>query len=891
MTQLFALVALIFRFGWVDAGSTQEITPTTLVFNPISIQLETSGLHTLTPSEIGRIAAGSTNLSGIRKLRVTPDTFDFCRLGQQTVTLSIEDLSGNTTNRSGPIKVLPPAAFPSAVYVDAAYGAACSRVGFPNGLACASHWIGLDAFQTIQAGVDHVIPGGFVYVAAGTYAENVIIPKPLFLIGPNAGITGGEVHRRPEARVIPCQSDPENAAILSVESEDIVVDGLFLDGNNPQLPGGYNANGLRVHAAAGIQNGCYPDLADVEGITIRNNIITNISYDGICLDRYQYFGTSSAWNYIRNNKLANMWEGILTYSLDSVIGNNLISNVTHGLSVHCVTTSAPKGFTPIVASNTLWIAQWWPTEIQVARAPGIWLNYRRERASPMEVLGNVVNTPIEAPALKTIIGLFALTVDGAGEINFIGNEVNGQGQCEIGFLSSSCLSNQAVQLCAGALKNIRGTGVLVDTLDSKWGPGNCSVTVSNVEITMSPEGVGVLALQQAATPVNSASVDIRGMNRIQGGLCGVQIQGPRASASVIGKRQLICGNKIGIEVDGGRALVEGNILTNNQLVAIKAENGGVVDAGDCSGSNLTGLGTGNGPNGASAGLNDLSGYGCDKKAPWAIDNSSLTPILADRNSFNVASGERIADAIHGLVHFSDFGNLTVIAPPPIYVDCLSEVPKGAETSEDFVAEGGLIMGGSPSDIWFHDTVTTNESGHYSVVRRYTLSGGCDQSVSCDQLITANDNRAPVLHCSADIVQAVDDGCDYATVTFTNLAADSCGELLGQWAPVTTGRFPIGTNRIIVVATDLANNTSACSFEIAVVWDQLVTKQPLLRILGCSQGIVTLEVDGAAGDTVAILQSTDLANWAGLYSNVVPYRLLHTNAPGPGYRFYRARRES
>jgi hypothetical protein len=66
------------------------------------------------------------------------------------------------------------------------------------------------------------------------------------------------------------------------------------------------------------------------------------------------------------------------------------------------------------------------------------------------------------------------------------------------------------------------------------------------------------------------------------------------------------------------------------------------------------------------------------------------------------------------------------------------------------------------------------------------------------------------------VQRVDPDCDYATVTFTNVAADSCGELLGSWVPVSTGRFPIGTNTIIVVATDLAYNSTACSFDIAVI---------------------------------------------------------------------------
>jgi hypothetical protein len=114
------------------------------------------------------------------------------------------------------------------------------------------------------------------------------------------------------------------------------------------------------------------------------------------------------------------------------------------------------------------------------------------------------------------------------------------------------------------------------------------------------------------------------------------------------------------------------------------------------------------------------------------------------------------------------------------------------------------------------------------MRRYSISGGCNQRAICDQLITAKDDQPPTLLCSGTIIQAVDTGCDYATVTFTNLAVDSCGELLGLWDPVTTGRFPIGTNTIIVIATDLANNSSVCTFDVAVVGPPIILKQPTSR---------------------------------------------------------------
>ena len=814
--------------NWGFTSFSRDISPPALVFNPISVQLDASGLHMLSAGEIAHIAAGSNDPSAITNTTVTPSTFSFCDIGTQTVTLSLVDSLGNTTNGTGPIQVVAPALAPRTVYVDATYPSECARVGFPNGSGDASHFVSFDAFSTLQAAVDHVAPNGIVFIAAGAYAENVVVSKPLLLLGPNAGIPGCVANRRPEARVRPAHSDPENAPIISVESDSVVVDGLFLDGSNPSLAGGYNVNGVRVHAAAGVQNGTYPDLADIEGITIRNSIITNISYDGICLDRYQYFGTSSGWNYVRNNLLANMWEGILTYALDSVIEKNVISNVTHGLGVHCVNTPAPKGFVPLVASNSLTIAQWWPVEIDVARAPGIWINYRRDRASPINVIGNTIDTPAPPAPFRTIIGLYALTVDGNGKVVFIDNTVNGGNNCSIGMLASSCWSNGAVCLLHASLNDIHGTGVLADTLDSKWGPGDCSLIVSNVSISLSPGAFGVVALHESATAANSSSVHIISNTTVTGGACGVQVRGPNASATLIGNAQPISGNDVGIDVDGGRALIEGNTLTNNRIAAILIQNNGVVDAGDCTGENVTGLRTGGGLNGASAGLNDLSGYGLNKSPPWAITNSGSFPARADRNIFNSLSGETLRDAVVGPVAFSDSGMLAITAPPGIEVECIGQVPLAAKTMQEFRAAGGTVTADLAASLSSQDRVATNRPGQYTVTRTYTLSGGCNQSVSCNQTIMARDTQAPNLHCSEDVVQATDRGCDYATITFTNLAADSCGELLGSWVPVSSGQFPVGTNTVIVIATDLARNTAVCSFNVSVVAPPGISVHPTSR---------------------------------------------------------------
>jgi hypothetical protein len=452
----------------------------------------------------------------------------------------------------------------------------------------------------------------------------------------------------------------------------------------------------------------------------------------------------------------------------------------------------------------------------------------------------------------------------------------------------------------------------------------------------------------------------------------VQVRGPKARATVIGNGLPICANDVGIQVDGGRALLERNTLTNNRLAAILVDHNGTVDAGDCAGLNITGLGTGTGPNGASAGLNDFSAYGQNRQPPWAITNSGSIAVRADGNIFNAP---RPRDAIAGLVSFSASGTLSVFPPPLLQLECIGEVPAPAETVEEFASMGGTVVGGEGLSITCRDSIVTNRPGHYVVTRSYTLAGGCSQPASCEQTITADDDQPPRLQCSGNIVRGTDPGCDYATVTFTNLAADSCGELLGPWSPVSTARLPIGTNTIIVVATDLANNSTACSFDIAVVRGPVIVGQPVsrtnevgttasfkviatssaplsfrwkknevpladggritgatatelsianvaeldagdysvevsnfvgttvsvkaqlsvvagranLRIIGVSGGTLTLAVTGSTGCRCALLTSTNLVQWTGLYTNMAPFTFAHVNGISGRCRFYRALR--
>jgi hypothetical protein len=675
------------------------------------------------------------------------------------------------------------------VYVDHAYTGlpGGTAVAWPNGSAVTNHRIGTDAFATITNGVNAAAPAGTVYVAAGTYIENVTVDKALNLIGPNAGRAGVDPGRVAEAVVIPIIDDPETTPIFSVIADDVVIDGFFLNGDNPECKDGYDANGADVNATAAVQNGIWPNLVDIDHITVQNNIITNFPYQGVYIGAT--VGSTNGFNYIRNNKFANMWEGLETYALHAAIVSNTFESVNWGLSVHGTTTPASAGFIPVVANNTLSVAEWFPGDLPGrTNAYGIWINYRRANAAELNVANNVVSTPVAAPAGKTIYALFALTVDGTGKVNFIDNIVNGAGNCSQGVRVFACPNFNAVNVLGGSLNNIRDDGIVAETSDPNWGTGDSVVTVSNVAVTVSAAATGVLVCQAPATPGNKAQAKIIGNTALTGGSAGVRVLGAKAAATIKDNSSPITGNRFGIAVSGGKALIENNNLAGNTIAGLVVENGGIADAGDCAGGNVTGLGTGSGPNGSSAGLNNLSGYGFDHAAPWAITNGNSAAqgnVLAGQNHFGAAAGHDIAALLYdhnenpslSTVVFSQNPE-AVSGPPTANVLSLADVPPGATNLAQFFAQGG-VYSASAGAVSFADAV-----GGDSITRAYTLTDACGNVSLCDQ--TINVGHQPSLSIrktgvgNAQVEISWPSGCGSVVLESTSDLSGASG-----WSPVDT----------------------------------------------------------------------------------------------------------
>ncbi|HXJ74316.1 MAG TPA: hypothetical protein VNM37_15815, partial [Candidatus Dormibacteraeota bacterium] len=123
---------------------------------------------------------------------------------------------------------------PTVVYVDDDF----------NSGNTGGHIWNYDAFNTVQGGINRVAAGGTVYVATGSYSENVTANKAVTLFGANQGVDGCG-SRGPESTI----SGGAGVAV-NITSDNVTVDGFALTGAT-----------------------CVRDISKV-GVAVRNNVIT-----------------------------------------------------------------------------------------------------------------------------------------------------------------------------------------------------------------------------------------------------------------------------------------------------------------------------------------------------------------------------------------------------------------------------------------------------------------------------------------------------------------------------------------------------------------------------------------------------------------------------------------
>ncbi|KAK6030164.1 hypothetical protein OSTOST_03711 [Ostertagia ostertagi] len=170
------------------------------------------------PSQFGGSNPGGANdITGLEAYRIAPASF--ANAGTET---------GNAYTASG-----------------------CTNITFP-----VMNITRNKGYYNIQPAISDAgtLSGDTITVAAGTYQEELIVNKPLTLLGPNAGINPNTGTRVPEAVIVPVTPGGIAALrIVDVKASNITIDGFTVDGDNPAVTSGFQGtNGADIDAYEGI---------------------------------------------------------------------------------------------------------------------------------------------------------------------------------------------------------------------------------------------------------------------------------------------------------------------------------------------------------------------------------------------------------------------------------------------------------------------------------------------------------------------------------------------------------------------------------------------------------------------------------------------------------------
>ncbi len=182
----------------------------------------------------------------------------------------------------------------------------------------------------------------------------------------------------------------------------------------------------------------------------------------------------------------------------------------------------------------------------------------------------------------------------------------------------------------------------------------------------------------------------------------------------------------------------------------------------------------------------------------------------------------------------------VTCPAAVTVSCASAVPvpnTTLVTATDNCA--GVITITHIGDVISNQTCTNR----YTITRTYRATDVCGNFAECTQIITVNDQTAPVITCPANITVTSPAGSCNAVVNFTVTATDNCnGPVTIVSNPASGFAFPVGITTVTSTATDACGNSSTCTFTVTVLDGQLpvITAQPVNRTV-CSGGSATFNV--------------------------------------------------
>lgn len=496
---------------------------------------------------------------------------------------------------------------------------------------------GVTVFNTIQAGVDAVDPGGTVNVAAGVYLEQVLVMKSLTLLGPQSAVDptqpGARTNPSNEAIVRTNVFSPLTGNLITVKANNVIVQGFLLDGNTPALDGqGAQSNSIYLHVAGGIANGTYTDNFETEisGLQVRNNIIKNMNQYGVSLSS-DNVSTPRGNNVIESNLFDNFAGGetpigsrhgiwLLKNQYSSVI-NNKMTRTRVGLEISLFNTP-PPGAPVAISGNDISSVQF-----------GIWLNQIGLNTQPivLSVTGNTLRTDTELPIINNAIRINQITHNVG--INLINNTI--ASGAVIGVSISGYDSVQDIAVTGGTIGGATNSGFSLFNLADSPTPTinpNARAVLSGVVFTGGTTGISVIDNVLDPAKAGTLKAVVMGDTAVTQATTGMLVNGPDASIELIDSDTTgVSNNTTGIRAtnQGTLSAIRSKISANS--TGVQVENGATasITGSYLSGNTTYGVRVLGGSNPGAVSMFSSNHLG--SSTTMAFQNDSGTTIIAEGN--------------------------------------------------------------------------------------------------------------------------------------------------------------------------------------------------------------------------------------------------------------------
>jgi hypothetical protein len=726
-------------------------------------------------------------------------------------------------------------------------------VNFPHDGLPGSLVVGCNAFATIPAAHAAAPAGGVITVAPGSYTEPVSLTKSMTLRGAQAGAAACDREGAPESVIAAAGGG------IDVNAGHVVIDGFTIR----DAVSGFAA-GIRIDPTA-------------SGFDIRDCIITANAV-GILADSDGSFPSSiRSCSFVANNADAPISGRAIT-SRTGVHALTVQESCFTGHAAAAIELRGPAGtHSDITITDSQFHAEAPLFLAGVTNAFVMENQFTLAADACISLEGGDANVLVVGNTSASGAGGFVSAFT-AGDPAALNTDIEIRGNTAI---------RDAAQLAAaGALVQLR------DAAGSSLVALN-SFTLSGAPVLDHLQAIDIDGAATGSVRVNANSLDAVGLvgaadavgvrlgselgagtnitideNTIRGFIAGVHTQA--GQVAVINNRGGITANSIGILASGesARVQVENSMLAGNTAAAIRVEGGAIVDAGDCTGANVTGIGAGAGQNGSTAGLNDLTGYGFDDAPPWAIEtlNSAGEPaVAATSNSFGAGDAAMLIrdardDALLSPVVASNADGPTLVQGPGDIAVCAGTLAefsvaawnaasyqwrRDAAPIPDATEPTFTISSASESDAGAYDCVVTDACGLQTASLPATLVVRSLPVAPTDAAVDRNDLCAD----------------DDASITLTALGG---GGNTVEWFAQDCGSAPIGAGTSLEIASPSVTTTyfarwvNSCGASACVGVEVNVQSPPAApesavadRPLVCpgDSGGILLSASGGSGTTL------------------------------------------